>query len=317
MCFDICNIRVSIRVRGLHSGSWASVQVWCSNIQKIFCKSSEISVGKLWQVTPCNLKTKEMFLQLTHVCEPDCPEGQFETDGLNGVGRTRTACDERNSRSVQTSLEPLQQKRPTSETNKTLFFEFVSFGGDFCWKKSKWFTGNCVEEELVDCRRLLQLMPWELILGLQWKSSLLDTDGDTTDVKTMTWSDGTKQSTFGFPRANWLENCQEIQQDVFLQQRVLVKGTSCWCCFPFRACAAARISQARHVWMLQPVWSARINTISPMHLGLQVSQYHSGMSKTWVPAQQPGHLHKNIWPDETLDFAGFCWFSVDFLDLPA
>lgn len=100
-----------------------------------------------------------MFLQLTHVCEPECPEGQFETDGVNGVGRTRTACDERNSRSVQTSLEPLQQKRPTSETNKTLFFEFVSFGGDFCWKKSKWFTGNCVEEELVDCRRLLQLMP--------------------------------------------------------------------------------------------------------------------------------------------------------------
>ena len=47
-----------------------------------------------------------------------------------------------------------------------------------------------------------------------------------------------------------------------------------------------------------------------MHLGLQVSRYHSGMSKTWVPAQQPGHLHKNIYrPDETLDFSGFWWIS--------
>lgn len=26
-------------------------------------------------------------MQLTHVCEAECPEGQFETDGPNGVGR--------------------------------------------------------------------------------------------------------------------------------------------------------------------------------------------------------------------------------------
>ena len=41
--------------------------------------------------------TEEMYLQLTHVCEAECPEGQFETDGPNGVGRdvcvTRLLCN--------------------------------------------------------------------------------------------------------------------------------------------------------------------------------------------------------------------------------
>lgn len=36
----------------------------------------------------------EMFLQLTHVCEPECPEGQFETDGVNGVGGFCSLCHE-------------------------------------------------------------------------------------------------------------------------------------------------------------------------------------------------------------------------------
>lgn len=40
------------------------------------------------------LLTEEMYLQLTHVCEAECPEGQFETDGLNGVGRARMVMED-------------------------------------------------------------------------------------------------------------------------------------------------------------------------------------------------------------------------------
>lgn len=74
-----------------------------------------------------------MYLQLTHVCEAECPEGQFETDGLNGVGRARMVMG---GHTVRIYFDHMEYERMISEAISMLrrncyciyvFFEDVSY----------------------------------------------------------------------------------------------------------------------------------------------------------------------------------------------